>query len=187
MLKAMSIEDEKIEQIIEAHSETVNALKKEQSAEAEKVQQLEEQLAKVQKDLAKFDGEDVVLKSEFDKIKNEYDEYKNNVEAKEAKTAKENAFRKLLKAESIADDWNDIIVRASGQVIDSIELDKEGNIKDIEKYTQAIDNDWGKCRIKTETRGSQTATPPANNAGATTDLSKLSMADYIAARKSGKK
>ena len=79
MLKAMGIEDEKIEQIIEAHTDTVNALKDERDeykANAEKLAETEKELAKIKKD-GKYSNE------EYEKLKKSFDEYKADIAAKE--------------------------------------------------------------------------------------------------------
>ena len=95
MLKAMGIEEEKIEQIIEAHTETVEGLKEKAEENAEAVKNL----AKVQKELddAKKDIEAMKkdsFKVKYDAIKEEFEEYKNGIEKKE--TRNQFRFKALL-------------------------------------------------------------------------------------------
>ena len=181
-LKAMGIEDEKIEQIIEAHTETVNALKEERDAfkaDAEKLPSVQKELNEL-KEATKNGGEETVLKSEYDKIKKEYDDYKADISAKETKSAKEHAYRELLKAAGISEKRIDAVLKVSN--IDGIELDKDGKIKDADKHTETVKTEWADFIETTTTKGANTTNPPAGNGGGDVDLGTLSMEDYIAAR-----
>lgn len=156
MLKALGIEEEKIEQIIEAHAETVNALKDERDsykAEAEKVAEIQKQLDEAKKD--------VVAKSDYDALKKQYDDYKTAQDAKDARTAKEHAFRELLRSVGVSEKRLNSVMKVSD--IDGIELDKDGNIKDADKHTESIKSEWSDFIETTAVRGADTAKPPANN------------------------
>ena len=180
-LKAMGIEEEKIEQIIEAHTETVNALKEERDnfkADAEKLPSVQKELNDLK--TTKNGGEETVLKSEYDKIKKEYDDYKADISAKETKSAKEHAYRELLKAAGISEKRIDAVLKVSN--IDGIELDKDGKIKVADKHTETVKTEWADFIETTTTKGAYTANPPAGNGGGDVDLGTLSMEDYIAAR-----
>ena len=168
MLKAMGIEEEKIEQIVEAHGETVDALKEERDtykADAGKLADVQKELDKAKK-AAKNDGEETVLKSEYDALKTEYDDYKGQITAEKTRTAKENAFRELLKAAGVSEKRFSSIVKVSD--IDGIELDKDGKIKDADERTNNIKTEWADFIETTTTKGAKTANPPANSGGAKT-------------------
>lgn len=165
MLKAMGIEEEKIDQIIEAHGETVDALKEERNnykADAEKLADVQKELDKAKK-AAKNDGEDTVLKSEYDALKTEYDDYKGQITAEKTRTAKENAFRELLKAAGVSEKRIASVLKVSD--VDGIELDKDGKIKDADERTNNIKTEWADFIETTTTQGAKTATPPTNNGG----------------------
>ena len=164
-LKAMGIEEEKIEQIIEAHTETVNALKEERDnfkADAEKLPSVQKELNEL-KEATKNGGEETVLKSEYDKIKKEYDDYKADISAKETKSAKEHAYRELLRGAGVSEKRLDAILKVTN--LDSVELDKDGKIKDADKHTETVKTDWADFIETTSTQGANTATPPTNNGG----------------------
>ncbi len=166
MLKAMGIEEEKIDQIIEAHTETTDALKAERDeykADAEKLADVQKELDKAKK-AAKNDGEETVLKSEYDALKTEYDDYKGQITAEKTRTAKENAFRELLKAAGVSEKRFSSIVKVSD--IDGIELDKDGKIKNADERTNNIKTEWADFIETTTTHGAKTANPPANSGGA---------------------
>ena len=162
MLKAMGIEDEKIDQIIEAHTETVNALKEQRDqykADAEKLPEIQKQLDKANSDLEAA-GKDA-YKVKYEALKEEFEGYKSEQAAKETRSAKERAYRELLKAAGISEKRIASILKVSD--IDSVELDDKGAIKGADKLTESIKTEWADFIPTTTTQGAQTATPPANN------------------------
>ena len=177
MLKAMGIEDEKIDQIIEAHSETVDSLKGQVSAykaDAGKVGELQKQLEQAQKDLsaAQQDGwKDLSAaqqdgwKDKHDKVKKEFDEYKNGIAAKEAQAAKEKAVRAYYESKNITGKNLDIAMLGSSQVISGVELDDNGKLGSTEALDSLVAGTFSGLVGRAETLGANTAHPPANNGG----------------------
>ena len=138
MLKAMNIDEEKIEQIIDAHSETVDALKADRDAYKEDAAKL----AAVQKELdeLKAKGDDG-YKAKYEAEKAAHDALKADIAAKETKKAKTDAYRELLKGANIDEKRIATILRAEAPTIDKIELDADGKIKNAEQYTASIKSD----------------------------------------------
>lgn len=165
MLKAMGIEDEKIDQIIDAHSETVDALK----ADRDTYKEDAAKLAAVQKELdeLKAKGDDG-YKAKYEAEKAAHDALKADIAAKETKQAKTDAYRELLKGANIDEKRIATILRAEAPTIDKIELDADGKIKNAEQYTQSIKSDWADFIVTQSAKGANTATPPANGGAATT-------------------
>lgn len=165
MLKAMGIEEEKIDQIIDAHSETVDALKADRDAYKEDAAKL----AAVQKELdeLKAKGDDG-YKAKYEAEKAAHDALKADIAAKETKKAKTDAYRELLKGANIDEKRIATILRAEAPTIDKIELDADGKIKNAEQYTQSIKSDWADFIVTQSAKGTNTATPPANGGTATT-------------------
>ena len=165
MLKAMNIEDEKIDQIIDAHSETVDALKADRDAYKEDAAKL----AAVQKELdeLKAKGDDG-YKAKYEAEKAAHDALKADIAAKETKKAKTDAYRELLKGANIDEKRIATILRAEAPTIDKIELDADGKIKNAEQYTESIKSDWADFIVTQSAKGANTATPPANGGAATT-------------------
>ena len=164
MLKAMDIDEEKIEQIIEAHSETVAALKAEKDnykEDAEKLSETEKELNKLKTEIAKNGNDEKVSKKDYDALKAEYDSYKNQINAKETHSAKEHAFRELLEKAGVNNKRFNAIVKVSN--IDDLELDENGKIKDAEKCTEQIKSDWADFIQTTSVKGADIANPPMNN------------------------
>ena len=181
MLKAMGIEDEKAEQIIEAHSESVNALKAERDEFKENASKYE----KVQKELdelkanAEKNSKDP-YKEKYEELKAEFDSYKGDVEAKETRSAKEKAYRSLLKSASVDEKFHDRAMEAASDDINSIEFDKDGNVKNADKLTEKIKTKWSDCIINVTETGANTPNPPANSG------SKMTKADIYAKDDNGK-
>ena len=165
MLKAMGIEDEKIDQIIDAHSETVDALKADRDAYKEDAAKL----AAVQKELdeLKAKGDDG-YKAKYEAEKAAHDALKADIAAKETKKAKTDAYRELMKGANIDEKRIATILRAEAPTIDKIELDADGKIKNAEQYTESIKSDWADFIVTQSAKGTNTATPPANGGTATT-------------------
>ena len=165
MLKAMNIEEEKIEQIIDAHSETVDALKADRDAYKEDAAKL----AAVQKELdaLKAKGDDG-YKAKYEAEKAAHDALKADIAAKETKKAKTDAYRELLKGANIDEKRIATILRAEAPTIDKIELDADGKIKNAEQYTESIKSDWADFIVTQSAKGTNTATPPANGGAAST-------------------
>lgn len=158
-LKAMGIEEEKIEQIIEAHTETVNALKEERDNYKKDATTLKD----VQRELdeLKAKGDDG-WKEKHDKVKKEFDEYKSDVEGKQARETKEKATRAYFESAGITGKNLDIAMRGSRTEIDGLEMDGE-KIKDTASLKALVDGDFASLVATTTTKGAKTSNPPANN------------------------
>ena len=158
MLKAMGIEEEKIDQIIEAHSETVDSLK----ADRDSYKDDAEKLKDVQKELddLKAKGDDG-WKEKHDRLKVEFDQYKNDVQEKETKAAKEAAYRAVLKDANLSEKGIEKAVKYAEW--DKIELGEDGKLKGANDHIKAVREEWAEYVTTTTTTGAKTSTPPANN------------------------
>ena len=176
MLKAMGIEEEKIDQIIEAHSETVDSLK----ADRDNYKEDAEKLKDVQKELddLKAKGDDG-WKEKHDRLKDEFDKYKTDVQAKETKAAKEAAYRAVLKDANLSEKGIEKAVKYADW--DKIELDTDGKLKGANDHIKAVREEWAEYVTTTTTTGAKTSTPPVNNGGA-----KLTKAEIYARDEHGR-
>ena len=179
MLKAMGISDEQVDEIIAAHSETVDALKEQRDqykADAEKLPEIQKQLDKANSDL-EAKGNDA-YKDKYEALKEEYEGYKREQTEKETRSAKERAYRELLKAAGITEKRIDSVIRVSD--LDGVELDDKGGIKDADKLTESIKTEWADFIPTTTTQGAQTATPPTTTpqkSYTSSDIKKMSIED----------
>ena len=182
-LTALGIEADKVDEIITAHSETVEALKKERDdykASAESAATLKKEKAEVQKELDKL-KEEVAGNGDKDKdyeaLKKEYEDYKAEQERKESHAVKEKAFREILKDADIDEKYFEKIIKYSD--IDGLELNEKGAVKDAKDRIKNIREEWSECKAVTQTQGAQIATPPTNTGGM---IAQPSRATQIAAR-----
>ena len=93
----MGIDEEKIDEIIALHTETVEGLKADiarYKEDAEKLPQAREDLKKAQDALEEATKDE--WHEKYDSLKTEYDTFKEAQAAKETHGAKETAYRKLL-------------------------------------------------------------------------------------------
>lgn len=168
MLKVLGIEDEKIEQIIDAHTETVDGLK-EKLAKAEADAQTLEAVTK-ERDELKADGN---FKDKYEKEHKAFEEYKSGITAKETRAAKEKAVREYLTSKNITGGNLDIAMRGLSAEIDAAELDGE-KIKDTKALDELIGGTYKGLVVTSTVTGTQTANPPANGGGG-----KLTKADIF--------
>ena len=162
MLKAMGIEEEKIDQIIEAHTDTVDGLK----ADVSKYKTDAEKLTDVQKELddLKAKGDDG-WKEKHDKLKGDFDTYKKDVEAKETHGKKVEAYRTILKDAGLSEKGIEKAIKYAEW--DKIELETDGKLKGANDHIKAVKEEWAEYVTTTTTTGAKTSTPPANNGGKT--------------------
>lgn len=167
-LVAMGIEAEKIDQIIEMHTEVVDSIKLDRDAakeDAKKYKADSETLVKVQKeldDLKAKEGQPDSYKEKYENLKNEFDAFKNEQSAKETKAAKTEAYKDMLKEIGISGKRLDSIARLTD--LDSIEL-VDGKIKDIEELKTKAKDEWSDFIVSEGTMGAKTPTPPASTGG----------------------
>lgn len=170
MLKAMGIEEEKIDQIIEAHTETVDGFKDKLNDYKEKAEKYDG--VKKELDELKEGGDD--WQKKYEKEHSDFEAYKNDVTAKETKRTKEHAVREFLKSAGVSEKRLDAVLKVTN--LDDFELDKDGKIKDADKHTETVKTEWADFIETTTTQGANTANPPANNGKGTTKTKEEIMA-----------
>ena len=178
MLKAMGIEEEKIDQIIEAHSETVDSLKADRDSYKEDAEKLKD----VQKELdeLKAKGDDG-WKDKYEKLKGEHEQYKSDVLAKETHAAKEAAYRAILKDANLSEKGIEKAIKYADW--DKIELGADGKLKGANDHIKAVREEWAEYVTTTTTTGAKTSTPPANNPAknyTTAEIKNMSAAEINA-------
>lgn len=120
-------------------------------------------------------------KTKYEALKSDFAKFKDDLNAKETRAAKEEAYRELLTAAGIPEKRLATILRASRDNVDAVEL-IDGKIKDADKLTESIKNEWADFIPTTTVTGVQTATPPENNPTGK-NPGEMTMAEYIKYRK----
>ena len=166
MLSAMEIDGEKINQIIDGHSETVTALQGEidkAKAETERYKAEAAKLGDVQKELdnlkkqVEADARERKGK-DYDALKKEFDDYKAEQERKVVRAEKEAAYKEILKDAGIPEKHYAKILKYSD--VDGVELDDKGRITTAKDILKSIKEEWSDHIQTTETKGAETNTPP---------------------------
>lgn len=168
-LTALGIEADKVDEIITAHVETVDALKEERDkykADAEKLPAVAQELADLKEATEKAGASGNAYQVKYEAIKEEFEQYKADVEAKALRTSKENAYRSLLKEAGISDKRMDSVMKVSGDAIDKLDLDADGKAKDAKDLVKNIAEEWADFVVKETTKGADTGRPPKSDGGA---------------------
>lgn len=158
MLKAMGIEDDKIEQIIDAHTETVDALKQERDRYKDDA----EKLPDVQKELDKLKtGEN--WEEKYNKEHTEFEAYKTSVATEKAIEQKKSLYKQLLVESKVDEKRIDAILKVTD--LANMKVDKDGKLEDAENLKKSIATEWSGFIVTDGTKGAEVNNPPANNGG----------------------
>ena len=157
MLKAMGIEEEKIDEIIEAHRDVTDALKEERDkykVDAEALADIQKQYDDLKKEVES--KEDDPYKEKYEKEHKAFEDYKKAQDAEALQRKKKSAYKEILKEAGIQDKRIDAVLKVSGEVINKIELDDDGKVKGADELTKAAAKEWPEFIAKEETRGTDT-------------------------------
>lgn len=161
MLAAFGIESEKIDEIINAHLETVDALKEERDkykADSEKLSSVTKERDELKAVADKADKDPYRVK--YDALKEEFEGYKTEQKNRETAAKKSDAVRAILKDIGIADKRIDAVMRVTD--ISNVKLDDDGKIVDGSELKKQLKTEWADFIVKTEERGANVANPPKN-------------------------
>ena len=156
-LRSIGLEEDKIQAVIEAHSESVNALKDENKKTAD-------ELEKAKEDLKKAGEADTGWKAKHDKLQADFDQYKADEAAKAELNAKESAYKALLTEVGVSAKHVDKIVRLAG--VGDLEY-KDGAFTDKENLIKDIKTEWSEFITTSGQRGVDVGRPPAGGTGGT--------------------
>ena len=168
MLSAMGIEQDKVEQIIEGHTESLSGLQEkidnltkelhQAKAEATRLEEVQKELddlkAQVEVDAKNGESKD----EKYQKLKKEFDDYKADVERKAVRAEKENAYKEILKDAGIPERHFAKILRYSD--VDGVELDEKGKIKTAKEILKSVKEEWSDHIEQKSTQGVNVETPP---------------------------
>ena len=160
MLKAMGIDDEKIDQIIEAHTEVTDALKNENEGLKKKANDYD--TVKKELDGLKANPTDD-WKEKHDKVKKEFDDYKNGIESEKTLASKKNAVKSIVENAGIKDPAIVELIMLKTKY-DDIQLDGD-KVKDAEALTNTLKTNYAAYVEKDSKDGAKVDNPPKNNGG----------------------
>lgn len=160
----MGVDDKVIEQIIEAHGETVDGLKQERDGYKAQAAQAEEQAKQLQAELDKAQADtsgNKDYKELYEHEKSAFSDYKSKVEADKAKAQKETLYRELLRMSGIDPKRHDAILRVTD--LEGLEIDDKGALTDADKLSDTIKTEWSDFIVSTATKGATPDTPPMSS------------------------
>lgn len=164
-LTALGIEAEKIDEIINAHSETVEALKEERDsykAKAEQSDKLQKDLDSAKKQIEDLNKDDA-YKVKYEALKEDFDSYKKGIETEKTNNNKKDAYKALLKEIGISEKHIDKVAKLVE--LDKIKLDKDGKIEGADDLKKSLKEEWSDFIVTDGKEGAGTATPPGNTGG----------------------
>lgn len=172
MLENWGIDEDKIALIIEAHAETVNALKEKVEIyreDAEKYKETDKALQNATKELETLKATGGDWEKKYSEEHKAFEDYKKAQTAKEESSAKEKAFVDLLKKAGVSDKCFESVIRVTDfsdkKLVDG-KFENEGAI------VEGIKKDWSGFITSQSVVGAQTSTPIKNEGS-----NKLSKAD----------
>lgn len=162
-LKALGLNEEQINSIVEAHTETISGIRDElktAKAKAEKLSEVEKELNDLK--AANAGAED--YKTKYEQEHKDFENYKSEITAKETKAAKETAVKAYFESKGITGKNLVIAMRGIKSDIDGIELDGD-KIKDKTSLDDLVKGDYAGLVSTTKVKGVDTANPPTNTGG----------------------
>lgn len=158
MLKAMGIEDDQREQILDAHQEVLESIK----SERDEFKKLAEQVPDLQRQLeeAKAASGDSEWEQKYEDEHQAFEDFKSQVATEKAEADKAQAYRGVLMAAGIDPKRIDTIMRVTD--LSQVEME-DGKLKDTEKLQESAKQEWADFVVKSNTQGSNPATPPTKS------------------------
>ena len=172
-IEALGIEPDKVQILVDWHTETVRALQSQISdleEKGSKIADVQAELDKVKKDLEAANdkiaaAEKDDYKGKYESVNTELELFKKEVATKEAATIKKTALTEQLKTAGYSDRATRLILRNG--FADDVELDDDGKAKNLDDVIKSIqaDSDFAGFTPKVSTTTATIDTPPANVGG----------------------
>lgn len=169
-LKAMGLNDEQINSVIEAHADTVDALKKERDdwkGKAATVETLTRERDEAVEKLSKA--------GDVQKVQKEFDDYKAGVERDKTNAKKSAALTAAFEQAGVKREaFRKAMLR--GWDMDKVELDDNGAIKDMDGLKATVEKDYADFIATSEDKPLPSNNPPSGGGQKFTaaDINKMS-------------
>lgn len=168
LLKTLGIEDDKADEIIAAHVETVDALK----SKVDESKAAADELAGAKKELEELRAKAGTEAESAKKYADEhaaFEAYKAEVEGRERDREKSALYRKVLEGAGIDPKRMDSILKVTD--LSGIEVEG-GAIKGADELGKKAAEEWADFVLKTKTSGAPFDEPPAGGDGAPKTLAE---------------
>lgn len=165
MLEAMGIEGDKVDQIIDMHAETVEALK----AQRDENQGASDELDEARKRIADIESQleqSRRYKERYEDAQKELDDLKASIETERDRTTRESLYRGLLRDSGISERRIDQVLRVSD--LNALEFGDDGSLSNADDLKASIAEEWSEFIPASEVRGAAVETPPTSASGGMT-------------------
>lgn len=159
MLKAMGIEEDKQDQIIEAHTESIEALKKERDeykASADMLESVQKELD----DIKSAPGDN--FQEKYESEHKAFEEYKAQVQHDAETREKTELYRAALKEAGVDEKRIESVLKVTD--LDGIEM-KDGALKDHDGIIEGVKKDWADFIVQDASKPANVSNPPKNTGG----------------------
>ena len=157
-LRALGVEDDKIDEIVNTHQDTLEEIRAERDGLKESASTLAQAQAEVIRltealEKAEKNGGDAA------KVQAEFDAYRQQVETEKANAAKSEAVRKALKASGVQrEEFLDLLM---GKVeLDKVEMDGDA-VKDVASFVAPFKAAYAGCFASESEQGTKLQNPPS--------------------------
>lgn len=158
MLKAMEIDADKIDQIIEAHADSIAGLKNERDQyreSAAKIEELERQLEEAKAQSSEGADE---YRQQYEDEHKAFEAFKEQVANEKTAAEKRELYKQLLSTAGVDDKRVDAILKVTDLSDVAIE---DGSIKDADKLAESIKDEWAEFIIQPKQKGAHVDNPPS--------------------------
>lgn len=178
MLKAMGIEDEKRDQIMEAHQGVLESIK----TERDELKELAAKVPNLEKAIEEFKAAQPTedWEKKYNDLKEEFDGFKTQVETEKAEGEKARLYKAMLREAGIDEKRIEPIMKVTD--LGGISV-VDGAIADQEAVKAAIAEEWGGFIPQTTVQGASVEEPPSNVGGKMTRDEIMAIKDTSARQK----
>jgi chromosome segregation ATPase len=180
MLKALGIDDEKIEQIMDAHTEVTESLKQERDAAkaaADELTKVKDELEQAKQSLKDADKNGKDLQSKYDTEHAEFEKLKNEVTAKATKEKTDKALIEWAKSKGYSEAGAKKIAKYGGYG-ERIKFDEDGKPTNLDELENDVAAEWGEYKGETKTDTHKETNPMAGGTAPKQSLAAKYYAEY---------
>lgn len=180
MLRALGIEDDKIEQIMDAHTEVTEALKTERDAAktaADELTKVKDELAQTKESLKAAEKSAKDAKSQFDTEKAEHDKLKTEISTKAAKEKADAAIIEWAKSKGYSEAGAKKIAKYGGYG-DRLKFDENGKATNLDELADDVAAEWGEYKGEPRSEGYKGSNPLTGGTATKKSLAAQYYAEY---------
>ncbi len=181
MLKALGIDDEKIEQIMDAHTEVTESLKQERDAAkaaADELTKVKDELEQAKQSLKDADKNGKDLQSKYDTEHAEFEKLKNEVAAKATKEKTDKALIEWAKSKGYSEAGAKKIAKYGGYG-ERIKFDEDGKPTNLDELESDVAAEWGEYKGETKTETHKETNPMTGGAAPKQSLAAKYYTEYM--------